>query len=477
MHLLLGILRLALCSVAMCRLPLDKIESINSTEIETGAGSVYINTHGPLNLIRGYIYHRKGLVYNKRFVSPEIDVSYSLKEGENKAGVFVRTPSKDTVSLRVCSTRAQPKYCARYYRTLIQMFPSVDGSVSIVWGRRDSFYRFLTSNKNKEHSMHVLASLFLLSEGVDVPMETTPSEVIFKGAGKPVSLTSDIFVWSEKEQEAQLVKQRDALAVIKFFKESGHRSSSARTGSLPGASICSADISGAEAEARSYTKTSLSCEYGDVLETAQFLIQAYIFEYLESPESGIELCKCVHKILQNMMEECSHENAALESVFDRIFTRQDAPSHKYTASLARALSILEQNVKFPFANISQVPTYTSIPPYDTALKEFTEDSSKNYSNCVETGLYTLLCCILYSPDSRKYKVQNIASASGALKEFFSEHKKPEEYLNNRVHREWGKVVQSLPDAHIVYNRGTHELRSGLLNLLLALAHITDCGSD
>ncbi|KAI5169374.1 hypothetical protein NEIRO02_2662, partial [Nematocida sp. AWRm79] len=63
------------------------------------------------------------------------------------------------------------KYLKEFAQQLINMFPSEHGVYSIESVKDDSFIQFLREHKDKSYSLNLLAALFLLAEGVDVPIE------------------------------------------------------------------------------------------------------------------------------------------------------------------------------------------------------------------------------------------------------------------------------------------------------------------
>ncbi|EIJ87105.1 uncharacterized protein NEPG_02638, partial [Nematocida parisii ERTm1] len=61
------------------RLELCDIKEIEENTFAEIPGSLLINPDGPLNPLRGYIFHKNRLLYNKRLLSSGIETDYNIK--------------------------------------------------------------------------------------------------------------------------------------------------------------------------------------------------------------------------------------------------------------------------------------------------------------------------------------------------------------------------------------------------------------
>ncbi|KAI5146487.1 hypothetical protein NEPAR04_2623, partial [Nematocida parisii] len=69
------------------------------------------------------------------------------------------------------------EYMQAFTQQLINMFPSEDRYLSIESESPDSFTRFLRRHEDKSDSLNLLASLFLLSEGINISIEIVEDKV------------------------------------------------------------------------------------------------------------------------------------------------------------------------------------------------------------------------------------------------------------------------------------------------------------
>ncbi|KAI5147201.1 hypothetical protein NEPAR07_2494, partial [Nematocida parisii] len=130
---------------------------------------------------------------------------------------------------------------------------------------------------------------------------------------------------------------------------------------------------------------------------------------------------------------------------------------------------------FPFMDSSQLPSYDRVKAYDREKNEFINDESRKYSNCVETALLGLVCCLVYDPNKKKYNTDHLPDneETKPLKEFFKKYSEPREATDYEMHEDWCRVVADLKNDKILYlKEKTNELDSSLLNILYVLSNIT-----
>ncbi|KAH9386712.1 uncharacterized protein NEMAJ01_1608 [Nematocida major] len=459
----------ALAHCAHARVSFDEVIEMQSTEIRNS--NSFINPRGPLCLLRGFVYSEQGHMHNKRFFSPEIETDYKVEpvgdvETTNKH-TYTRKAQKDKLyppaeGPALGSKPASTDYSAEYHRTLIEMFPSVDGhTLSVAVGRKDSFFQFL-QRMPSNHAHYVLAALLLLSEGIDVPIETTQNEIALEIGSIKVG--------------ADLCKK--ATQVIKFFKDNKGK------GKLP----C----------------TPEAFSTGDFLNTPQFLIQAYVFEYITSKSDALDFAACVHAILTSLPEnDC-------KDVYNTCFvgSKDKAEEDELLRQLVQIQTKMKILQSFPFVSPSMLPAYTSVHACKRGQTEFLDET---FSNCVETGLFALFCCLAHDPVQKEYDadamlgeakegdktealrnffgllksaisklfgsrntLQEWNNGAQALRAFFQkESVTPKQCATKETMQEWNRVVSGLQSEHIAYVRPSrNEVRSGIFNVLYVIAEVT-----
>ncbi|KAI5168064.1 hypothetical protein NEAUS04_2766, partial [Nematocida ausubeli] len=262
------IIKLLVMMYTVCaRLELSDIKTIgDSVVIEED--NLLIHPDGPLNPLRGYIMHKSGNMYNKRLYGPEINTMYKLeKKYENGETIYAytREPVNDLAYDDICEDKEKNEYLTQSHALLVKMFPSTDGSFSIVSGRQDSIYSFLIKDRVKPECMHIMAVLFLLSEQVDVPftIETKKKEkkLVLKSADGTTAYIN------------QPRTNENLLSLIEFLKKYINNE-----GVNPSA------MKGLFTAPTTYEQFMT----GEFLNTSQFLIQSYIYEFIDTKENYIK---------------------------------------------------------------------------------------------------------------------------------------------------------------------------------------------
>ncbi|KAH9387454.1 uncharacterized protein NEMAJ01_2350 [Nematocida major] len=448
-------------SKGAARLPLDVLVDAHSAVF--GEEAVSIDPRGPLSLLRGYVYAQQGYMHNKRFFSPEIETSYSLGFSAEGAGVprsvFKRQAELDRAypSEGAC---AESESARRYHSMLVQMFPSGAGSLSICSGRKDSLYRFLQSVCSQTQACYVLAALLLLSEGESVPIEATQKSVTlwkswdskaqFEKAAKGQKGSSigpyAVFHLDTRAGDERH-SRKEVAQVVRFFRQ--HQAQAC----MP----C----------------TQEEFQAGAFLDTPQFLIQAYVFEYIYSKEDAVELARCAYEILRNLGQRMDANGGTLRTYF--VYAGERGRAEEDLCMLQEAQAALEKLRWFP---LSSLDAHKSAPLYDRRLGAF---SKETFSSCVEAGLLFLFCCLAFDPEKKKYSARKLLgkqfheAAACDLRGFFCAGKSPQEQpARSLAAKQWQKVVSDLPCGRIAYCKGppNNEMRTGLLNVLYAVARVT-----
>ncbi|OAG32422.1 hypothetical protein NEIG_01345 [Nematocida sp. ERTm5] len=537
-----------LCKI-YCRAGISIYKDLHNQEIGDG---LCIKANGSISPIRKFICEKLNLMYSMRFLSPGTDAHYSIividdekcrhsmriestrdynkdtayikPSGEEKkekiAETFIEQKNQEMVETAETPTEEEKEkkttYLEDYHQTLIEMFPSSTGSLSIDTSRNDSFIKFLQLEHVSKHKIHILACLFLLAEGVDIPLKVEGSK------SSPMLVLKEIIVKFEEENKTEDLKEskpeikkegkerklkegktgsrkdsKEGEEEIKIFSISmkddlssrKNENSKEKKKAVPqkrAAYVINFFIDNKTnldiREGGKYTepKTYEEFKTGKFLNNARWLIQYYIFNHLNSEDSIIELAKEVYFMLKKCIKQKKKEKSAeevkyLESIIDKCFVKS---SDANTIKTKHRINILTTIYKespllnvFPFTDDVSIPGYRAIPSYNR--KEDSFNVGKVYSNCVEAGLLSLFCCLAYDPETREYTTEHMGNVSPDLKGFFDMYNKPLETDTYEMHREWSKVVADLENVNIRYlKENRNELASGIINMLYIIAEIT-----
>ncbi|OAG33132.1 hypothetical protein NEIG_02545 [Nematocida sp. ERTm5] len=454
---------LLMMHIICARLEIYDIKTIGEKSFVIQGNGLLIHPTGPLNPLRGYIMYQGGYMYNKRFYTPEINTMYKL-EKTNKVQIngdpiynYIRKPINDEVYNDICEEKVKNEYLIQFHTQLIKMFPSTDGSLSIVSGKQDAMYSFLIKDRVQPQSMYILAALFLLSEGV-----TIPNDILCTEGGKRLVLKS---IYGKTTYIDQKRPSNDLVNLFRFLKEYID-SSSANPNNMEGLSIEPADYE--------------QFITGNFLNTKQFLIQSYIYEFIDTSENYTKFIEAVHTLLTEQIEnsESTPENIekcrkVLESCFIKENDRLSVTGHN--AIVYDFIEIINPIRACPFIKRTELPAYARVKAYDRTNGKELDDEDQKYSNCVEAGILGLVCCLMYAPENRIYTTDHLPNQEETmpLKDFFKKHSKPTETTSQEMSQDWCRVVADLKNSNVRYIREkNNELDSSLLNILYVISDIT-----
>ncbi|KAH9387111.1 uncharacterized protein NEMAJ01_2007 [Nematocida major] len=219
------------------------------------------------------------------------------KTPEEEKYVCTREPHKDRAHLPMDIKGAvefaqRGEYSVKFHRTLAQMFGlTANEQLTIETGRPHSFTEFLREScRTQKEAHYVLAALVLLSEGVDVPIETSGNRVIIKKRKDSEDVLVDARMGRAAldSGEEQL---SEAWQVVNFFKQyrGTHKTLSTRE----------------------------DFEKGDFLESPQLLILTYVGEYVKNAKELMSVMECAFTLMEGMELAKSMEDP--DSVVSRLF--------------------------------------------------------------------------------------------------------------------------------------------------------------
>ncbi|KAI5137323.1 hypothetical protein NEAUS06_2176, partial [Nematocida ausubeli] len=349
---------------------LNEIEATLQFEIKKDYSAVKINPEGSLNFLRGYIYQKMECMYNKRFFAPQINTDYLLKNEVIDSGYIQYKYTRDTQmdkAYKALSSSEMDVYNEKYHNNLIELFPSPTGDITIETRVNQSFIQFLRAKTTEKHSLQILAMLLLFSEGVDIPIEFTQSALKVYEADKEKGIYFEVPTVIErlcaKTGEVEKLEQKKVIRMISFFKENATNS-----------------------EVLSLMLDKCSQEEvatGKFLDSPKFLIQSYIFGFIDTAQHAIEFIQTVHTMTEKYAPKTEAPSKG-DCVYDRLFKPAGTAANiDCMALMKKAQEVLNRYRVFPFADSTQLPSYTSVPRYSRKTNTFSTNHSKDYSNCVE----------------------------------------------------------------------------------------------
>ncbi|KAI5128171.1 hypothetical protein NEPAR04_1162 [Nematocida parisii] len=469
------------------RIGLDELKSLHQlTYTDTEGNTLVINPEGPLNLTRGYIYHKNGYVYNKRLFSHEIDINYALTTENNSSTAYThkRKKKNDTVH-SYTSNKANTdqeyeklrRYTVDYHNKLIQMFGLNDIYVTIEAGRFDSFIRFMKYPPVKAYSNYILAALLLLSEGVDVPIQCIQSDNDYNLILTDTDVSYEYFTvslyvpgYNPSNSKYEDILQSEAKSIIEFFIR--HRDSSfLKKGRVLAEPV---DHNG--------------FKNGNFMDSVQFLIQAYVFEFIDNGTDVEGFITAVFELLNDQLGIKMNKNSSptnpkkikkVQAVFDKCFIRLSTGNSGMSRinTLHRIKTIKESACILPFYSAEELPMYSKIPKYNAYTEKCSGEYIKYFTNCCETAVLGLMCCMMYDPYKKEYTTDHLSDPLPELIEFFHMYKVPVESSSMEMLINWNKVVSNKHKSGVMYLSENNEVATGLINALYLITALTMPNAD
>ncbi|KAI5164430.1 hypothetical protein NEAUS03_2493, partial [Nematocida ausubeli] len=317
--------------------------------------------------------------------------------------------------------------------------------VSIWSGRRNSFFSFINSPDVKEHKYTILASLLLLAEGIDVPLEVNRTELVLKKEGREEEhfrFNMNVLVKTRKNAESldvfEKVFQKQAVDVVNFFIENRENK------------VFTEDKGSSE----SFLYKQL--EKVQFVNSPAFLIQTYIRHCLESTEEMILFIQSVRDLLNEWMEqekadpEDKQRKQTLAAQAKDLYSRYFIPGEQRSND-PQSMNMIRQIKKTLYKNLvtfkaeplylepvagavlvkkkihtlkalSSVALGIDLPNSKIIYADDPVIPLPKFIDYSETVLLGLFCYIAYDYMENIYTVDHIKSASKELKSFFQKHK-------------------------------------------------------
>ncbi|KAI5162854.1 hypothetical protein NEAUS04_1192 [Nematocida ausubeli] len=511
--LMLAILGMRLvCAI----LELEEAYEVQKTVVHEDNGIQWVaSMNGPLSPLMLCIYDKTDFIYKQRLIYSNVDTYFIVSDKKND-NCFTRYPSKDMPYTKDQNENRMKKETIDLFTVLINLFPSPKKKTSIFSEEtcKDSFTLFLKSDPVKDHAHMILASLLLLSEGIQVPLllenvedsQGSNKKLVLRKVGweqrreeKEEHFSLNMSVAFQQEQEKSstkcnlyLEKQTKAIQVIQFFI-------SKRSNSILESIITSID-----------PDKKMELWTDGFIYSANYLIRSYIYYYLESTKEAISFNQTVYRMLKEHIEEGKKKNCDVEEeIGNIIFKKCFVPHDKISNTLHYWDKI--QKIESIIANSKP----TQILPF-TDLEELSVKKTANiniwnnmylttevFVTDIEHIVLGLFCCFAYDMHSNVYRTGHIPhilkdveqvfslplniteyifnrergiKASTANREILkkdSDHIAPGKKISKKIYQEWTKVVRKLlinKDGDS--NLDNKSIKVGVFNMLTIIARLT-----
>ncbi|EIJ87200.1 hypothetical protein NEPAR08_0504 [Nematocida parisii] len=466
------------------QIELENAEKIQ--EMRFGDGHLAIHSEGSLYPLRGYLLDRCKYMQNMRMYLSDDDIKYNPKRSNQPTNNnYIDACIKKPLNGIACASEDDKKseYLWKFTQQMITMFPTEGEHLSIESDSPDSFTQFLREHRDRPDSLYALAALFLLAEGVNIPIKivnesgNTGDKILVlkqKGAesGFHVNLNMAIKDKTEDGTIAGTVYQKKTEDLVNFFS-----------------SLTNTELFSFLEVPEEFLMPNTYEEFltGNFLNSPKFLIQAYFFEYIDSVKMYEEFVRAVHELLTEKMSNSDESgNPSIETenkaqqVFDSLFIKETLlqPNLNYIADISKLKEAGKMCMCIPFMSGMRPSRYTHIPPYYRSKDALETDRDLYYPNIMETILLSLFCCFVFDPVTKKYTTDHIPGASKDLQEFFRKYNAPTIEIDYLMQRNWSRVVSDLPCKRIKYSRkNNNEIMPGVTNMLYVISEITGRNAD
>ncbi|EIJ87533.1 hypothetical protein NEPAR06_1900 [Nematocida parisii] len=422
--------------------------------------NVAINPNGEVSPLKLHLMHNCGYIQNLRKYLPWI---IDAESSHTKAN----PPKRSIYSLYLLNgTHAdsnKTKYLKEFNRQLVNMFPSEEGRLSIVSESYDSFTRFLQEYTDTQDVLYVLASLFLLSQNVKIPIEIVNdpdkgnSLVLKKKESKTPEFRVKLYMTILDKNGAPIYQQKTE-DIVNFFKHVGYGSS----------------LKVPKEFSRYYNIKDLS--EGSFLCNPRFLIQSYIFEYIDDNYRYIEFVLAIYELLDEKMPMNKYylsplsDKTAVNAYFSMFMEGTDRSSIKVPeyiqaiANVEKACNDLYSQT--PAVHKEVLSMHYPIPSSYIRRKDKNIVTEDNY---IEHLLFDLFVCFTFNQYTNKPTTSHLPSPSSHLVEFFDKNQCKIQSEDSTLRGDWCKMVSgNLSAENVFYTEEKNKIEFGLLNMLYAI---------
>ncbi|KAI5168136.1 hypothetical protein NEIRO03_2379 [Nematocida sp. AWRm78] len=361
-------------------------------------------------------------------------------------------------------------YLKIFNQQLVNMFPSEKGYLSIESENPDSFTRFLRGHKNTQDVLYILASLFLLSEGMKIPIEIVndPKEgnrlVLVnkkekkegeKNSGDVFYINSPMVMLDEKGVPVYHQKTED---IVNFFKGIGYGSIRVPTEFL-------------------HNNPYKSLSDGNLLCNPIFLIQSYFFEYINTAGMYKRIAEIMYELLDRPSCIYGDDYELTWSPTRRYIIRKFfmIKNNYYLriSSLPRYIKHLRDIEKVCNDLYSQMPSvHKEVHSMHYPIPSYIRRKDRNIvteDNYIEHLLFNLFVCFTFNQYTNRQTTSHLPSPSSHLVEFFDKNKCKIQSEDSTLRSDWCKMVLgNLSAENVFYTEEKNKIEFGLLNMLYAI---------
>ncbi|KAI5129772.1 hypothetical protein NEPAR04_1575 [Nematocida parisii] len=452
--------------------------------IKVNSGLI-INPAGGLSPSVNYMTYSCRFMKNLRMYWHGTYQEWSLKKNkiskENKHTIEYSKSIQDwKVHNKIDEDRGKNRYLEKFAQQLINMFPSENRRFSIESAKNDSFTRFLREHNSKSDDLYILASLFLLSEEIAIPIKiiddkrntgnkilTLKSKKAENGFYFKLSLTIEDKIG--EEHESSKVYQKKTEEVIEFFKSLVNE----------GPSYCLK-----VPEEFSMPTTYEEFLKGNFLCNPKMLIRTYFFEYIDSVEMYEKFVMIVHSLITEQMTG-DRENSSTTSkdhvdrIFKMLFLKLETPLARlinrrcYYADFCSFKKARDVCINTPFIDVAYTPSCIDRPKY--IKKEgrivIDKENSRGFQNCHNSILLAIFFCFTFDSSTKKYNTDHLPNAFKNLNSFFSRYTYIVKNISVVMKSKWNRVIDDLPSSKRSYNDDGSIANTGLLSMLYMMSDL------
>ncbi|KAI5160419.1 hypothetical protein NEAUS03_1122 [Nematocida ausubeli] len=442
----------------------NEVQEVQEEEIFKVEGVPYMaNPDGPLSPIMLYLGKKVDYIYKKRMDSLEIKKYPSWRTDITNQHRVIFNRSNDKVYKFSITGERVPANTVSYYTTLISMFPSPNGEISIFSPEyfTDRVTGFLKNNSLPVGgSVHrILVALLLLAEGVAVPLSYTKDvsgKEKFTWTGKtdketfsflPVSsFLNKPTKYASAKEEKTWVRQNKLIEVIKFFLTMHMvRNIDRKVNEMD---AIKKQIMSMNADTETKNSHWIDMMWDGAFSTSlNIIIQTYIYHYMESKEEIVQFNRMVCTTL--LEQKATH-------LMDKFFIPKNADAE--TLVYWRKVNELEEILKakdnaklLPFTDSSQIPIKTRSKLY---IRKNTHFKKRVYFPDMESALLGLFLCLAYDVDKDTYTTRHMPNLPARTNKVFylpckeKAYKKgcsivPGEKIPENIYTAWRSLVRSL----------------------------------
>ncbi|KAI5168105.1 hypothetical protein NEIRO02_2398 [Nematocida sp. AWRm79] len=468
----------------------DDISRADTIKLNSG---LIINPKRGLSPSINYMTYSCGFMKNFRMYWHGIYQEWSLKKDmiskENKHTIEYSKNIQDwKVHKKIDEDRGKDRYLRKFAKQLINMFPSENRCFSIESVKIDSFTRFLREYNSKSDDLYILASLFLLSEGIAIPIEIIDDK---ENAGNKIltlkknketqngfyfKLSLTIEDKTDGKHVSSKVYQKKTEEIIEFFKSLIVESSYYYL-TIP--------------EEFSMPATYDEFLTGNFLCNPKMLIRTYFFEYINIAETYEKFVMIVYDLIIDQITDNREDSSASDetdsSISDKIGadrlvnklfleledTWNNIKNRRcYYADFCSFKKARDVCINTPFIDITYTPNCIDRPKYIQKEDRIViDESSSSFQNCQNSILLAMFFCFVFDPATKKYNTDHLPNASNKLKSFFSKYTYIVKNISVSMKSKWSGVIDDLPSSKRNYNGDGLIANTGLLNILYMMSDL------